>query len=112
MFSNLELFIILNDYKKSESLSKRLNIPIPETELSSLQLTPSVNVQESSLPLPPVESKNIVPDENPPWLPAETQNTGSEESQTVLPIDIVFALPTAPQAEPHIEPQPSLPAKP
>nr|GMC60567.1 protein ALP1-like [Ipomoea batatas] len=83
MFSNLDLFTILNDYRKSESLSKRLNIPIPETEPSSSLLVPSADIEESILSLPPIESENTIPCEYIPCLPAEPQDTGSEESQKI-----------------------------
>ncbi|XP_031111753.1 titin-like [Ipomoea triloba] len=80
--------------------------------ISPASIVSNVPAKEPSLPLPPVESENIVPSVNLPCLPVETQSTGSEESQTVLPTDSVSTLPNAPQAEPHTEPQPSLSVEP
>nr|GMC86666.1 uncharacterized protein LOC109157532 [Ipomoea batatas] len=89
------MFTILNDYRKLESLSKRLNIIVSQSELSPSQ-------QEPILPLPSIQPQDNVPTENLPYLPIETQNTTFEESHTILPFETLPELPIETNNEPYL----------
>nr|GMD40763.1 hypothetical protein Iba_chr10aCG12510 [Ipomoea batatas] len=90
MFSSLDLFIVLNNYRISESLSNRLSIPISIPEHQPSQQEPILHLPSSQ---PSMTTENIS------CLPTDIQNTVSELSHTIEATETQPDLPFEPNAE-------------